>query len=114
MSTELLRKVISLLITESSKAEGKAQDRDPKPKTDNLMIEPDWTKPYTVSSNETDETDEASGAAAAGGGPNMPMGVGPHYPGPDRAATASISDQIAAVGRAFGGAKPLKNKRKKN
>lgn len=116
MSTELLREVISLLISESSKDEGKAEDRDPKPKTSNLMLEPDYTKPADVRSQaETDETDEASGAAAAGGGPNMPMGVGPHYPGPDRGAAGRISKQISVVGRAFGNAKPInKNKRNKN
>lgn len=68
MSTELLREVISLLISESSKDEGKAEDRDPKPKTSNLMLEPDYTKPADVRSQaETDETDEASGAANIAG-----------------------------------------------
>ena len=77
MSTELLREVISLLISESSKDEGKAKDRDPKPKTSNLMLEPDYTKPADVRSQaETDETDEVSVSANIATA-SVPLGYSP-------------------------------------
>lgn len=53
---------------------------------------------------------EASVAASAGGGPAMPLGVGPHYPGPDSPAVKRIKKQIDVVGRAFGDAKTTKRK----
>lgn len=53
---------------------------------------------------------EASVAASAGGGPAMPLGVGPHYPGPDSPAVKRIRKQIDVVGRAYGGAKTTKKK----
>lgn len=53
---------------------------------------------------------EASVAASAGGGPAMPLGVGPHYPGPDSPAVKRIKKQIDVVGRAYGGAKTTKKK----
>lgn len=54
---------------------------------------------------------EMSGAAAAGGGPAMPLGAGPHYPGPDSPAVERIRKQIDVVGRAYGGSKPAKNRK---
>lgn len=55
---------------------------------------------------------EASGAAAIGGGPAMPLGVGPHYPAPDSPAVKRVKRQIDVVGRAYGGAKPTKKRKK--
>lgn len=55
---------------------------------------------------------EVSGAAAIGGGPAMPLGVGPHYPAPDSPAVKRIKKQIDVVGRAYGGAKPTKKRKK--
>ena len=107
MSTELLREVISLLISESSKDEGKAEDRDPKPKTSNLMLEPDYTKPADVRSQaETDETDEASGAANIAGA-IVPINYS--SPQSSRQVKQKRKSVTDAIGRAFGGAKPIKS-----
>jgi len=57
---------------------------------------------------------EVSVAASSGGGPAMPLGVGPHYPGPDLPTRTRISKQVDVVGRSFGGAKPVRRKRKKS
>lgn len=110
MSTELLREVISLLISESSKDEGKAEDRDPKPKTSNLMLEPDYTKPSDVRSQaETDETDEASGTANIAGA-SVPLGYSPEgSPQSSLQVKQKRKSATDAIGRAFGGAKPIKS-----
>lgn len=117
MSTELLREIISLLISESSKNdEDKAADRDPKPKTLKrqgkkltVLTEPDYTKPASARvQKDTDETDEVSGAAAVAGA-SVPLGYSPE--GSPRSSSEvrkkrkSVTD---AIGRAFGGAKPIK------
>ena len=117
MSTELLREVISLLISESKKDnEGKAEDRDPEPKTIKkggktltVLTEPDYTKPSNVQAQkDTDETDEVSVAANVAG-VSVPLGYGPE--GSTRSSREvkkkrkSVTD---AIGRAFGGAKPIK------
>jgi len=110
MSTELLREVISLLISESSKDEGKAEDRDPKSKTPNLMLEPDYTKPSDVRSQaETDETDEVSVSANAAG-VSVPLAYSPEgSPQSSRKVTKSREEVTRVVGDAFGGAKPIKS-----
>ena len=110
MSTELLREVISLLISESSKDEGKAKDRDPTPKTSNLMLEPDYTKPSDVRSQaETDETDEASGTANIAGA-IVPINYSSEgSPQSSRQVKQKRKSVTDAIGRAFGGAKPIKS-----
>ena len=110
MSTELLREVISLLISESSKDEGKAEDRDPKPKTSKLMLEPDYTKPSDVRSQaETDETDEVSVSANVAGA-SVPLGYSPEgSPQSSRKVRKSREEVTRVVGAAFGGAKPIKS-----
>lgn len=117
MSTELLREIISLLISESVKNdEDKAMDRDPEPKTVKrqgkkltVLTEPDYTKPANVRvQKDTDEADEASGAAAVAG-VSVPLDYSPE--GNPRSSSEvrkkrkSVTD---AIGRAFGGAKPIK------
>lgn len=118
MSTELLREVISLLVSESAKEdEGRADDRDPKPKTVKrdgktltVLTEPDYTKPSDVRSQaETDETDEVSVAANVAGA-SVPLGYSPEgSPQSSRQVKKKRKSVTDAIGRAFGGAKPIKS-----
>lgn len=55
-----------------------------------------------------EEVDEASGAGAVAGA-ITPLGAGATYPAPDRRTpSAARSETARAVGRAFGGASPVK------
>jgi hypothetical protein len=57
------------------------------------------------------EAEEASIAASIGGGPAMPLGAGPSYPGPERRSRSRARREITRVtGDAFGGALPIKKK----
>lgn len=67
-----------------------------------LLTEPDGT-------GEEGETEEASVAASIGGGPAMPLGAGPSYPGPEPRSRSKARREITRVtGGAFGGALPIK------
>ena len=117
MSTELLREVISLLVSESVKDdEGKAEDRDPEPKTVKrdgktltVLTEPDYTKPSNMrAQKDTDETDEVSVSANVAGA-SVPLGYGPEgSPQSSRQVKKKRKSVTDAIGRAFGGAKPIK------
>lgn len=70
-------------------------------------------KKHNLDNEKKDLKKEVSAVAALGGGPAMPLGVGPHYPGPDMPMTRRLSKQVDIVGRSFGGAKPFTRKRKR-
>lgn len=72
-----------------------------------LLSEPD------VSSEGQEDQYEFSGVAAIGGGPAMPLGAGPHYPGPDLSPRKRIRNQVDVVGRSFGGAKPARKRKRR-
>lgn len=72
-----------------------------------LLSEPD------ASSEGQEAQDEFSGVAAIGGGPAMPLGAGPHYPGPDLPAYSRTKKQVDIAGRSFGGARPARKKRRR-
>ena len=72
-----------------------------------ILSEPD------SSSEDQKLQGEFSGVAAIGGGPAMPLGAGPHYPGPDLSSQERVKSQVDIVSRSFGGAKPAKRKRSK-
>lgn len=118
MSTELIREVISLLVSESVKEdEGRADDRDPKPKTIKrggktltVLTEPDYTKPSNVrAQEETDETDEVSVTANIVGA-SVPLSYSPEgSPQSSRQVKQKRKSVTDAIGRAFGGAKPIKS-----
>lgn len=106
-----------LLEPESSKRNRREASKAGRSISSNMLVEPDSgdaSISADTDSNDDEELDdakrEASGAAAAGGGPAMPLGAGPHYPGPDSPAVKRIKKQIDVVGRAYGGAKTTKKK----
>ena len=89
MSEKILRQIIRVILDERA----------------NLLIEPDSTS--------GESTEEVSAVASIGGGPAMPLGAGPHYPGPDLSTYTRISKQVDIAGRAFGGAKPVRRRKRR-
>ena len=72
-----------------------------------LLTEPDEAD----DPDEDEEPREASVAASIGGGPAMPLGAGPSYPGPEpRSRKRARSELTRVTGDAFGGARPVRTK----
>ena len=95
MSDSALRSLIRLIIE---------SEEDVHSPEGHLLIEPDETE-------DDREAEEASVVASIGGGPAMPLGAGPSYPGPERRSRKEASREITRVtGGAFGGALPVKKK----
>jgi len=95
MSDSALRSLIRLMIE---------SDEDVHSPEGDLLTEPDEPDDET-------EAEEASVAASIGGGPAMPLGAGPSYPGPEHRGRSKARSEITRVtGGAFGGALPLKKK----
>lgn len=94
MKESALRELIAILIEEAAVT---------SPAGDELLTEPDG------SVGPDDGPDEASGTSATGGGPAMPLGAGPSYPGPESRTQKSARREITRVtGASFGGALPVK------
>jgi hypothetical protein len=97
MEERKLRSLLRLLI-----AEELAHSR-----SGHLLTEPDDAD----DPDEDDEPSEASVAASIGGGPAMPLGAGPSYPGPEpRSRKAARRALTRVTGDAFGGARPVRTK----
>lgn len=97
MEERSLRSLIRLIIREAS-----AHVRSGA-----LLTEPD--SPDNPEGDE--EAREASVAASIGGGPAMPLGAGPSYPGPEpRSRKRARSELTRVTGDAFGGARPVRTK----
>lgn len=95
MDEAQFRSLIRLII--ESETTVTTADENPR----DLLAEPD--------DSDDKSSQEASGAGAAGGGPAMPLGAGPSYPGPERRSRKSARREITRVtGSAFGGARPIK------
>ena len=93
----------------AAKARGRTQkqaDKDETRKSSSQLIgEPDINPDR---SSEKEKNDEASTSAAVSG-PLTPLGTGPTYPDKQKKKQQTPAE---ITGRAFGGAKPVKNKRK--
>ncbi len=97
MEERKLRSLLRLLIAEELSHSPKGQ----------LLTEPDSPD----DPDEDGEPDEASVAASIGGGPAMPLGAGPSYPGPEpRSRKKARSELTRVTGDAFGGARPVRIK----
>lgn len=102
MTEQHLRSLIRQIL------ESKDHDDEKKKvkKKKNLLTEPDAVKERGSAEKETEVSVGGVGGVA------MPLGVGPHYPGPDSPAVERIKKQIDVVGRAYGGATPAKKRKK--
>lgn len=97
MEERSLRSLIRLIIREASS----------HVRSGALLTEPD--SPDDPEGDE--EAREASVAASIGGGPTMPLGGGPSYPGPEpRSRKKARSELTRVTGDAFGGARPVRTK----
>jgi hypothetical protein len=97
MEERSLRSLIRLLI----------QEEAVHSRSGALLTEPDEAD----DPDDDDEPSEASVAASIGGGPAMPLGAGPSYPGPEpRSLKKARSELTRVTGDAFGGARPVRTK----